>query len=430
MKQSVLLFLVLVFPLLAINCSSVPQNPEKIAQASWAHYKQTFIRQGRVFRPKNNNDTVSEGQAYGMLRAVLLDDRKTFDECLDWTEAQLSRKISHGDRLLAWHFENGHVIDRKSASDADIDYAYSLILASRKWDDVHYVTLASEVLKSVLDQETSVINGKLYLLPWPKQNNREGNVVALNPSYYAPSHFKLFFEVSGDKRWLDLVDTTYSILGHLLEASPGELKKKGGVPDWIAVDQNGSFVELPGKPLDYGWDAVRIPLRIAADYYLYGDSRALDVLRHFAASFEKEYAEPSKGQTYENALFYSAVYAATETAGSPLSLAVLQRLRQCIRKNNEGLYYNDNNDYYINSISWLPEYYNSLKLAGKLKYPPLSTKYHAKNTSFRNEIRLTGELLLKKICSPLGRFFSSRNLICGVGYVGRTSKKIHCEIEK
>ena len=373
MKRLVLLFSILVVPLLTINCSFIPQNSEEIAQGSWSHYKQTFIHEGRVFRPKNNNDTVSEGQAYGMLRAVLMNDHKIFDECLVWTEDKLSRKKSDGDRLLAWHYENGTVSDTKAASDADIDYAYSLILAYRKWNDESYLTLANEVLKSILEHETSVINDKLYLLPWPKQNNSSDEFVALNPSYYAPSHFKLFFEVSGDKRWLELVDSTYYILGRLLDMA-GDLKEGHLVPDWITIDSKGNISELPGKPIVYGWDAVRIPLRIAADYYLYGDSRALGVLRLFSAYFEKEYSKASTGDTYENALFYSAAYAATETTGSPVSTEILKRLRKCIRKNKVGFYYNDNNDYYINSISWLPEYYNMIKATGKLQHSPLRSE--------------------------------------------------------
>jgi len=374
MNRLVLLLSILLLPLLTINCSFIPQNSEEIAQGSWLHYKQTFIHEGRVLRPKNNNDTVSEGQAYGMLRAVLMNDHKTFDKCLVWTEAELSRKQTDGDRLLAWHYENGKVSDTKAASDADIDYAYSLILAYQKWNEERYLTLANEVLKSVLDHETSIINEKLYLLPWPKQNNSSNEFVTLNPSYYAPSHFKLFFEVSGDKRWLELVDTTYYILGRLLDFS-GELKKGQLIPDWITIDSKGNISELPGKPVVYGWDAVRVPLRIAADYYLYGDSRALGVLRLFSAYFEKEYSNASTGvDTYENALFYSAAYAATETAGSPVSTAILQRLRKCIRKNNEGLYYNDSDDYYINSISWLPEYYNTIKATGKLQHAPLRSE--------------------------------------------------------
>ncbi|TLU87516.1 MAG: endoglucanase [Chlorobium sp.] len=369
MKTFFHFLLLAVLPLVMSSClPSAPTNPEKIVLGSWTHYKNTFIRDGRVIRPQNHNDTVSEGQAYGMLRAVLMNDQITFDKCLSWTETVLSRKASHGDRLLAWHFEHGTVSDTTAASDADIDYAYSLILAYRKWHDARYLQLASEVLQSVLDQETMVINGKLYFLPWPKKEPGKEELVAQNLSYYAPSHFKLFYEVTGDKRWLELADTTYDLLIRLL-SPPGELKEGSLVPDWIALDQTGKIRDLPGKPVIYGWDAVRVPLRIAADYYLYGDQRALGVLRLFSASFEKEYHNDfinffslfTNGRTHENALFYSAIYAATETAGSSIAPAILQRLRNCIRQKGEIFYYNTPDDYYVNSLSWLTEYYEMNK---------------------------------------------------------------------
>ena len=358
------LLLLAVLPFFLINCSTVPQNPEEISLKSWSHFKHTFLRSGRVIRPANNNDTVSEGEAYVMLRAVLMNDRETFNKCLSWTEAVLSRKNSHGDRLLAWHFENGHVSDTVAASDADIDYAFSLILAYRTWHDKRYLQIAREVLKSVLDHETALINGRLYFLPWPSRNNVTNELVALNPSYYAPSHFKLFYEVSADNRWIQLTDTTYDLLEKLL-VSPGKLKERGFVPDWIAIDKQGNLRTLPGKPLVYGWDAVRVPLRIAADYYLYDDQRALSILRCFSGSFEKEFSSnfsiysctDSTKKSYENALFYSAAYAATEAAGSSIAPKILLRLRKCIRMNGNSFYYNSPDDYYINSLSWLPEYY-------------------------------------------------------------------------
>ena len=369
MKSVLRLFLALTLSLLLFNCwPSIPVNSEKILLGSWIHYKNTFICDGRVIRPQNNNDTVSEGQAYSMIRAVLMNDRETFEECLTWTEALLSRKVSHGDHLLAWHYENGKVSDTTSASDADIDYAFSLILAYRTWHDKYYIILAKQVLESILNQETQVINGKLYLLPWPKNNNKPGDLVAQNLSYYAPSHFKLFYEVSQDKRWLELADTTYNLLDRLL-VYPGELHEGCIVPDWMALDQNGKIKPMPGKPVAYGWDAVRVPLRIAADYYLYNEPRALGVLHWFSKFFEKEFSrnsdtfmrKSSPKQLYENALFYSATYAAMEAAGSSSAPEMLQHLRKCIRNNSEGLYYNDPKDYYINSLSWLPEYYEKNK---------------------------------------------------------------------
>jgi len=387
MRRFSRLLLVAVLPLLLSNCLTIPQNPEEITFGSWSHFKQTFILNGRVFRPKDKNDTVSEGQAYGMIRAVLMNDRKTFDECLAWTETFLSRKASHGDRLMAWHFENGAVSDTQSASDADIDYAYSLILAHRAWNDQRYLSLAKEVLTSVLEKETAVIHGKIYLLPWTKKGNEPEPLVTLNPSYYAPSHFKLFYEVTGDKRWQEMADTTYDLLGRLIEL-PVDPKEKGVVPDWVGIDQQGEIKALPGQPLVFGWDAVRVPLRIAADYYLYGDKRALEILRWFATSYEKKFDDSckvdlTKSKTpaeaaCENALFYSAAYAATEAAGSSASPAILQQIRKCIQKNELGMFFNDSNDYYINSLSWLPEYYNLIKRAGKLNAGPL-TPDHSPN---------------------------------------------------
>jgi len=365
-----------------INCSTVPRNSEEISLRSWSHFKRTFLRSGRVIRPTNNNDTVSEGEAYVMLRAVLMNDRETFNQCLSWTEAVLSRKKSHGDRLLAWHFENGQVSDTTAASDADIDYAFSLILAYRTWHDKRYLQIAQEVLKSVLDHETAVINGRLYFLPWPSRKNLTDELIALNPSYYAPSHFKLFYEVSADNRWIQLSDTTYDLLERLL-VSPGKLKNRGLIPDWIAVDKQGKIRTLPGKPVIYGWDAVRVPLRIAADFYLYNDQRALSILRSFSVSFEKEFSsnfsiytyKDSTKKSYENALFYSAAYAATEAAGSSIAPIILQRLRKCIRMSGDSFYYNSPDDYYINSLSWLPEYY----LIKKTKTPEVSRPLESEN---------------------------------------------------
>jgi len=339
------------------------QNSEKILAESWRYFKQTFIKSGRVIRPQDNNDTVSEGQSYAMLRAVLMNDQKTFDQCLAWSEAALSREALYGDHLLAWHYENGKISDTNSASDADIDYAYSLILAYRTWQDQRYLTLAKKVLQSILAEETCLINGKRYLLPWHRSINKIGEPVAQNLSYYAPSHFKLFYEVSQDKCWLELVATTYNLLQRFLDY-PGAPHIGALVPDWMALDQNGQIIRLPGKSAEYGWDAVRIPLRIASDYYLYGDSRALQVLNWFSKNFEKEERWDLFHKTnnpYNNALFYSAQYAAMKAAGSSKAPEVLQHLRTCISSKENGSFYGGPQDYYINSLSWLPEYFEKSK---------------------------------------------------------------------
>ena len=367
MKAFFLLLLLSFLQLLMTTCSSAPLDPGAVVRGSWEYYKRTFIMEGKVIRLKNNHDTVSEGESYAMLRAVLMDDRKTFDECLAWTESNLSRKTSHGDHLLAWHFENGHISDTAAASDADIDYAFSLILASRKWNESRYLELAQEVLQSILDHETLEINGRLYLLPATEMKPSSNGYIAQNPSYYAPSNFKIFYEVSDDKRWLKLVDTAYDLLRRL-QKPRGGFNANGLIPDWCALDENGEIKSLPDKSQLFGWDAVRVPLRMMADYQLNGDHRALEVLRRFSLFFEHEFkqngrilseysCENATGKPYESTLFYTAAYAATEAAGSSVAASILQRQREFIRQNGNEYSYGDLDDYYVNSLAWLVEYY-------------------------------------------------------------------------
>jgi len=374
MKNPLIILLFWLMPLLMVKCSVPPFRPEHVLRGSWAHYKRTFIREGRVVRPENKNDTVSEGEAYAMLRAVLMDDKKTFDDCLAWTESNLSRRVSMGDVLLAWHYQNAQIIDSTAAADADIDYGYALLLASRKWHDKRYLDLASEVLQAILDHETVVIEGRLYLLPYTTASGVVTQPVAQNPSYYAPSHFKLFYEVSGDRRWLELADTGYELIGRL-QRYAGERQRPALVPDWCALGANGEIVHLPGKPMTYGWDALRVPIRIAADYQLNGDPRALAVLQRFSLFFENEFnkngkiygeysCESDTWRPYENPLFYTAAYAATRSAGSSIAPAILDKQRASLRFDGEECFYNESKDYYVNSLAWLTEYWQKTKTKG------------------------------------------------------------------
>ena len=367
MKAFFLLLLVSFLQLMITTCSSAPLDPDAVVQGSWDYYKRAFIIDGRVVRPKNDYDTVSEGESYAMLRAVLMGDRKTFDECLEWTESFLSRKTLSGDHLLAWHFKNGRISDKTAASDADIDYAFSLILASQKWNETRYLELAREVMQSILDHETVELNGRLYLLPATEMEPATNGLIAQNPSYYAPSSFKVFYEVSGDKRWIRLADTAYNLVRRLQKSREG-VNANGLVPDWCALDENGDIKPLPDKSNLFGWDAVRVPLRMMADYQLNHDHRALEVLRRFSLFFESEFnrngrilseysCENGTGKPYESPLFYTAAYTATEAAGSSVASAILQRQREYIVQNGNDFFYGDSDDYYVNSLAWLVEYY-------------------------------------------------------------------------
>jgi endo-1,4-beta-D-glucanase Y len=76
-----------------------------VLQASWASYREHFISpEGRVVLAEREGGTISEAQAYALLRALWAGDEKTFVQVYRWTSENLSREGSHGDHLLSWHW--------------------------------------------------------------------------------------------------------------------------------------------------------------------------------------------------------------------------------------------------------------------------------------------------------------------------------------
>lgn len=361
----------LLVPLLLLGlqgCRVDTADHDEILRRSWAGYKTAFIREGRVVRPRNGYDTVSEGQAYAMLRAMSAGDRETFDDVLAWTEEQLSRFSGHGDHLLAWHYVDGRLADATPASDADIDYAYALLRAGQKWNDPSYTRLAEKVMADILAHETLLFAGKRWLLPWPVEEWDGQAPLPQNPSYYSPSSFKVFYAHSGDSRWLELAATGYDLVEGLQERM-GEKEGVGLVPDWCGIDAEGRAVPLPGFSDRYGWDALRVPMRIGFDHLIFHEPRAEAVLRRFSHFFDEQYTRFGhlhSGYRYggkeadrrENPLFDAAAFFALQASGSPHAARSLERVRRALRlRKKVYFYYLGKKEYYANSLCWLPEYY-------------------------------------------------------------------------
>ena len=346
---------------------------DRVLENTWRGYKHFFIQDdGRVVRPADGRDTVSEGQAYAMLRAVWMDDRDIFDRCYRWTEKNLSRKKEKGDNLLAWRWKDGEVSDWMPASDADIDYALSLIFAGAKWGAsqpaglMSYGEKAQALLEDILDNLTFESgSGTLYLAPWIIDKDRK-DAFPQNPSYYSPAHFRIFYRHTGDKRWLSLIDTSYFIFNSL-SGGLAEAEGRGLIPDWCAVTDKDEFIPLEGKNAGFGWEAVRVPLRAGLDYLWFREERALSFLRKgFRPFLEREwesgrrvYAEyeydGSPGNGFENPAFYSSYYIALHLTGSPYDEEFRGKVNTFLKKDGETWFYKDKDDYYTNSLAWLAE---------------------------------------------------------------------------
>ena len=73
--------------------------------------------------------------------------------------------------------------------------------------------------------------------------------------------------------WNHLHQSTYNLLGRLIQGLEGQTGV-GLFPDWCRVDAAGRLTPAPGKDTRFGWEAVRLPFRLALDGLWFGEPRA------------------------------------------------------------------------------------------------------------------------------------------------------------
>ncbi|WP_052336831.1 glycosyl hydrolase family 8 [Nocardioides alkalitolerans] len=207
---------------------------------------------GRVVRTDQGGDTVSEGQAYGMLIAAATGDRDGFDRVWQWTQDELLRD----DGLLSWRWDQGAVVDESSATDADLDAARALVVAAEVFDDPDLRDQGVALGDAILDHATARTPDGLVLVAgqWATTSP-----YAFNPSYVSPAATAVLAEASGDARWTELDAGS--------RAAIDQLVADGLLPaDWAQVAEDGGSypVEGPnGEPVQFGYDGARTLLRHA-----------------------------------------------------------------------------------------------------------------------------------------------------------------------
>ena len=236
-----------------ITPTSAPERtPDQIGEAVLDDWVDS---DGRVVRRDQGDDTVSEGQAYGLLVAVGVDDEKAFDTIWEWTTDNLVRD----DGLLAWQWADGAVVDDGPASDADVDTARALVLAGGAFDRPDLTAAGVELGGVVLDTMTASTDVGRILLPglWA-----QGDAPwSYNPSYASPATFQELGAASGDPRWDELAAGSRAVTTEILDST--------ALPsNWAQVAQDGTVVPLPSADgssgtVEYGYDAARLPLRYA-----------------------------------------------------------------------------------------------------------------------------------------------------------------------
>ncbi len=254
-------------------------TPEDFLNLIYAESLQRYASSSGMIKSRPGG-TVSESQAYGLIMAVGMDDKVTFDQIWNWTESSLQRKTG----TFSWIWIDGKVIDQNVATDADQDIAYALILAYEKWGDERYRTSALHVLQGMWTELTKVTGGIRYVTAGNWTSSDPGGAV-INPSYLSPYLYSVFAEFDSRYDWESLIESSYIALNKCRGAA--------GLPqDWCKIKNDNltskDYVTMR-KSGDFAWEAMRIPYRIAQQHVVAPYTDTLTILNPIVTILERDW---------------------------------------------------------------------------------------------------------------------------------------------
>jgi endoglucanase len=289
------------------------------------HYIKAGCREGEEYvwfeGTKGTNICVSEGQGYGMVIVALMAGydstaQSTYD-CL--YRFYKSHPSTTSPYLMAWMQKKDCVsLDGGTATDGDMDIAYSLLLADAQWgrhSNIPYKQDALAMISAIREQE---INPVTYIVMEANgAHPRNKDYYDMRSSDFMPDHLRAFREASGDPFWDSVITNNYRVFHYLQDTYSPEV---GLVPDFIkhiriaqglgyegGVKTENPALKIPLSPTErkldsgpaadsadaslfaepaqpnyleskydgvYNFNACRVPWRISADYLVSGDPQA------------------------------------------------------------------------------------------------------------------------------------------------------------
>ncbi len=280
-------------------------------QTSGYYSKQCRNENTTVPNMKYRGCTVSEGIGYGMLITYFAGDTEAYNRLWNYSRGM---RWYHDTQLTPWITYSFHYnkIDLSSATDADLDIATSLILMSFASGNQAYLQDALSIATAIWDYEVNKTNLLLYsgdTYTWT------GPDPVYNLSYFSPVALRLFAMVDPAHDWTGVLNAMYDYI-QLVQS-----KGTGVLPDWS--NTAGEAVKPANGSADktywtFNKESVRIPWRIAWDYYWFQDPRAAAVLNTLNSFIvDKSAGDPNSAALGTNYSWNTAVGADIASAAVP-----------------------------------------------------------------------------------------------------------------
>lgn len=236
--------------------------------------------------------TVSEAHGYGMIIAALMagydpQAKTVFDGLYNYYKDHPSDR---NPALMAWlQHEDCRTPagEEGTATDGDMDIAYALLLADAQWGSaggIDYFKKALQVIDAIMNVEINPENSIIMFGSWVSSDNPR-YYYGTRSSDFMMHHLKVYQEATGDVRWTQTIDATYTLTE--------DIQRKytwgtGLLPDFIektdgAPKPAGSYYLEGTFDGCYYYNACRAPWRIGTDYLMSGDDRAFAAVNTITA---------------------------------------------------------------------------------------------------------------------------------------------------
>jgi endo-1,4-beta-D-glucanase Y len=228
----------------------------------------------------------SEGHGYGMVITALMAgydaNAHTIYDGLFKTARAFHSSIN--TNLMGWVVADASTAQGHfdSATDGDMDIAYSLILAHYQWGSngaINYLAEAKKMITNGLKVANVTSTNRLNLGDWDTKS-------ALNtrPSDWMLSHMRAFGQETGDATWESLINNLYVVYNQF---STTYSPSTGLISDFVVKNPPEpapqDFIDEGPQTNEYNYNACRVPLRIVMDYALYGSSNAYTLSNKIAS---------------------------------------------------------------------------------------------------------------------------------------------------
>ena len=228
---------------------------------------------------------VAEGEGYGMTISAMMADkdpqaRSIVDGILKFVKAHPS--VNNKDLHAAEQDSNCKSVNGSdSATDGDLEIAYGLLIADKKWGSGGSVNYRAEAVRIINAIKKSEVNGTTKFTLLGDWGNDAEYKNSSRSSDWMPGHLRAFATATGDSFWTSVRTRSETAVSQLQSSYA---PNTGLLPDFV-VNTNSTPKPAPSNFLEgpndgkYSWNACRDPWRLGADAITASGSAAVAQVR-------------------------------------------------------------------------------------------------------------------------------------------------------